>query len=613
MIIAFDTETTGTDFFNGCKPFMVTACDGESNYYWEGKVNPYDRSEVVWDKDVLQDLQSFIDNAEQIVFHNAKFDVRALDRIGIDCHFWKRIEDTLIASHVLSSGEKHGLKYLAFKYLDYYNEGENELARAVRAARQSHPEYDIAKKGHKCFPGLSGPKVKWYAMDYWLCMEECRRYGMDDVEMTWLLWSMFSKVLKSEGLVEQYNTRKALLPITYDMEEQGLNVYIEGPDGVRQEIKRLKALRSILQEQIRSECKIANDLDLTKDAHIRFFLFNILEIPIVFKTDTGAPSVNKEAMKYYIEKYPDNMPIQHFSDYKLAGTKIGYLSSYLRYIDKNNRIHSNILITGTRETRQATVSPNIQNIDKQLKHIFGPPPGYVWLCYDLVNIELRIWGYSVGNPEMVRIFNEGKSFHMEIAKILYPDLVKECESNRKSFKKEYNETLYQWIKNGNFSIIYGAGQNKADRTYQLDGAYFKIVDKFPEVPVFTKKVMDEVWRNEEIHGRPFVTCLGGYQLDVNLDSIHTTACNYYSQGSAGYIIGLSMIEVVKNPMYKSCKCQMVNQVHDSLTIQVPIEYHSKELELSLQKSIEAGGEKLLPTCEAELEAVIFNKEDKVPF
>jgi DNA polymerase I-like protein with 3'-5' exonuclease and polymerase domains len=632
--LAVDTETTGRDFFHGCKPFMVTMCDGSSNYYWTGKVNPYNRAEVRWSHDDLQEIQLRLDRADSLLFHNAKFDVRALDSIGIDAYQWHKIEDTLIASHVCCSGERHGLKQLAFKYLDYNNEGQTELQYTIQQARLENKDYDLAKKDHPTMPGEGTQKgTRWYTMDYWLCIEECKRYGIDDVEMTWLLWQMYKDVMEELDLLEVYHTRRKLLEITYDMQTEGLHIY---RDEIVKNIKRQTALGKTLTQQIISECKIRNDLDFSKDADIHYFLFTVLDLPILqYSEKSGKPKLSKDVIEQYVTEYPEVTPLQHFAELRKTGTKTSYLTSYLKWADNNDKLHSDLLITGTRETRQSSRNPNTQNIDKALKHVFGPPPGYVWLVYDLVNIELRIWGYEVGNKELTDIFDQKKSFHAEICRTLYPKTYDYLLSQNLTFKKVFNDTYYQWVKNGNFSIIYGGGEKKANQTYraQLDeylldtlinpdtpisqrsvrpepvNAYRKIVDRFPEVPVFTASKIQEVHDNHSKYGFPFITCKGGYQLDVNPDQIYTTACNYFCQGSAGYIIGLSMIEVHNNPNYQRTQSQMVNQVHDSLYIQVPIEHNTPSLQLSLQESIEAGGEKLLPTCEAELEAILYHPQE----
>ena len=602
MILAVDTETTGTDFWRGCKPFMVSACDGSNNYLWEGRVNPYNRLDITWKTEDLQEAQDVINQADAIIMHNAKFDVRALETVDILVD-WEKVKDTVVGAHLCCSGENHQLKYLASKYLDYPNTDQKELALAVQRARAQHKdEYDIAVAGHPAFPGLKGTKVKWYAMDYWLCMEECRKYACTDVEMTWHLWEEIEYDLHKRNLYEIYEIRNSLLPIFYKLEETGIHVYKKQID---QEIKRLKAVRILLQDMIQSECKIAHQIDLTKEKWIKFFLFDVLKLDVLERSEkTHEPTTNKKVISRYIKRNPESKPLQHFKQYREAGTQITYLSSYQRWAYNDNRIRPSFNLTGTRETRQSASNPPTQNIDKKLRYIFGPEEGYVHLVYDLVNIEMRIWGYAVGNKEMKRLFDTKQSFHNEIAKILYPQEYAICVEEDITFKNKYKETLYQWIKNGNFSIIYGAGQNKADLTYKKPGAYNLLVDRFPEVPVFTQAKIDEVFYNNERYGIPFVTCLGGYPLEINLDQIYTTACNYYAQGSAGYIIGLAMREVARNELYIQTGAQMINQVHDSLYIEVREEHVTDELKESLKASIEKGGEILLPTCEAELEDII---------
>src|SRR5690348_10250538 len=120
-----DTETTGLDIFHGCRPFMITATDGDTgtNYWWTGEVNCYTR-DVYWEKSELKETQDLINKAKKVVFHNTKFDMRALESIGIDISpIWEKVEDTLLAAHCICSAgankkqNEHGLKDLAIKYL----------------------------------------------------------------------------------------------------------------------------------------------------------------------------------------------------------------------------------------------------------------------------------------------------------------------------------------------------------------------------------------------------------------------------------------------------------------------------------------------------------------
>jgi DNA polymerase I-like protein with 3'-5' exonuclease and polymerase domains len=606
MILAVDTETTGTDRWHGCKPFLVTACDGHKNYYVKGEVDHYNRATVVWCHDDLYSLQEKLEAADKLIFHNAKFDLHMLASIGIDLsRLWPKVEDTLLANHVLCSGESHKLKDLADKYLDYDTEDEDELADAVKAAR-INSDFDIAREGHPCFPGLGGSSknVQWYKMDYWLCPELCLKYGMGDVERTLLLWEVFYEAIEKHNLVTQYETRKELIKICYDIECAGYNMYA---DGVKAEIARLIKLKQEVTKKIMKSLNISGHFDLSEEKTLRYFLFQVLGIkPIVFTEKRGEPSIAKDAIEGMIEDHPEIPELEWFQEYRIATTQIGYLSSYDKWVCEDGRIRSSIFITGTRETRQSVKDPNTQNIDKRLTGIFGPPPGKVWLDFDLVNIELRIWVYEVGNPELKAVFERGDSVHLLVASIIHPKLYNQLgpDGFKERIMSPHNE--YTRVKNGNFAIIYGASANRANKTYGVEGAYELIADRFPEVPAYSQLIMNEAWHNLERHNAPYVTCIGGYRLDVNMDEPYT-ACNYKIQGTAGYIVNEAMINIKRNEHYNFYGCEMIQQVHDSIKVEVDECEPYEDIAKSINHSIELAGLKYLPTCKASYK-IIHNTE-----
>lgn len=598
-IAAIDTETTGSDFWHGCLPFMVQACDGDFNYAWIGEVNPYNRAEVTWKDSDIKEIQQFVNSLDLIIFHHAKFDVRALEKIGVKVP-WSKVVCSLLASHLACSGEPHGLKYLAFKYLDYYNENEKLLAKAVQKARTENPKYDIAKPNHPTMPGAgSDKKTQWYKMDYWLCIDECLKYGMDDVEMTYMIWHMYYDYMEKEKLLDVYEVRRKQLQITYEMEDAGLYLY---SDEVRETIESLEAENREIREFIQTSYGIKHYVDLDRDSDIKFLLFHVFDVEpcsLYVTKKRGEPSISKDALQAYIDAEPEHEGLQKFAKYRENTASKNQYNSYLKYLCDDNRIHSNFWITGTRETRFATTNPNVQNLNKRLRHVFGPPPGYVWLDYDLVNIELRIWTYAVGNEELLQVFESGGSVHLLIASVIHPELWNEFSGD--AFKKEFEETWYQWVKNGNFAIIYGATRRKADLTYKKPGCYDLIAHRFPEVPAYTQKCIAEAERNYDLNYAAYVETLGGYRLDVPLDDVFK-ACNYKIQGSAGYFINEALINVHENGWYREWGCRMVNTVHDSIIIEVP-EDHPKELQLAFKESIEDAGRKYLPTCEASYKVV----------
>lgn len=611
-IAAIDTETTGLTSHHGCRPFMIQACDGSHNYTWEGVVDPLDRSRVIWSTKTLQDFLDFADELDVAVFHNAKFDIRMIFKILQDYSLHKgwlsmifsKFEDTILASHACCSGEPHSLSYLSLKYLDYYKDTEHKLGQDVLQARDAAPpEYDLAHPGHPCMGGLK--KTKWYKTDYWLCMEECRKYGTNDVEETLLLWKhVFKPGMEDESLIEPYNTRKKLLEVFYHLEDTGVYFYKDLVDG---SLEQLEKKAQQLQKKIETDNSYYSKLDLSKREHLLFLLHEKLEIPVLYHTDTEQPAVNKDALDGYQEIYPEIETIQDLSEYRKTQTQIGDIKSYNSWLCPDQRLRASYWITGTRETRQAVEHPNLQNVGKGIRHLMGPSPGKVWLDYDLVNIEMRRWVYYVGNKEITDVFLSGGSFHLLVASILYPELYEEHGTD---FKDVFKSTYYQWIKNGNFSILYGAGSYKANRTYRLKGAYEKIAHRLPEVPAFIQRSISEVNSNWELYNQPCVTVDGNYRLDVPLDQVFKSA-NYKVQGSAGWIMGEAMIEVFNSPLYKNTSAAMTQQVHDSLVVELDRKELTYEIAEEFKTCIERAGLRYMPTNEASCDIVTHPDEQEL--
>ena len=612
MILAVDTETTGTDFFHGCKPFMVTACDGETNYIFEGDVNPYTR-DVFWDEDTLDEITILLNKAHKIILHNACFDMRALESIGIVIDkYWDKLEDTLVASHCICSSDVHGLKDLAVKYLHYWDDDEEELATAVKAAvdKARREGYNVAREGHAHFPGL--PKVSsWFKMDYWLCMDECRNYGARDAERTWLLWKTFNAGLCSEGLWFVYVERRKLLKIIYDMTSVGMHFDVQTAQAyVDSQLIEMERLRW----EIKNCAGIQYKFDPNKRDHLIDLIHTRLKVPVLFYTkaeNSQTPSVDKDALNYYESNY-EAEAIVYLAKWRHIQTKVNYMKSYIKWVCDDGRIHSSFNLTGTHLTRQSSSSPNVQNVDKALAHYFGPPPGKVWLDLDLVNIELRIWTYIVNNKDLINIFERGESVHLLIAELIYVELFRMLGSERFKERIVSPNDEYTKTKGGTFAYIYGASEEKANKTYGVPNAIYLIGKKFPEIPQYLSMVTKELWSVLDREQVPAIYTLGGYRLDVPLDEIFK-ACNFKIQGTAGQIIGRGMVNVANNPDYQDSDSKMVNQVHDSLKIEIPIHPRMKRTFESICKSVEDAGKTLIPTCGVSYKVIVNEADQSNPY
>jgi DNA polymerase I-like protein with 3'-5' exonuclease and polymerase domains len=622
MILSIDTETTGTHFFHGCKPFLVGACDGEDIFTWEGEVNPYNR-EVYWSQSTVYDLQETLDKASALIFHNAQFDIRALSTIGIKVdHLWQKVEDTLIASHLVCSGDSHGLKDLGIKYLDHFPLNEELLDQAVSQARTNAPSsYAIAKKGIPQHPSR-GP-TKWAKMDMWLCPEEVRPYLYDDLQITYGLFDPFKTEIMINGWGHIYKKRLELLRLFYNMTSVGL--YFHYGDATRY-IQKQELKKEELRKEVRDRLGIKFRIDLDNREHISS-IFSRLKIPL-FMSKNGKPKFDKKSINEYAEYAKDMDPlkfpvIECLQKYNKIKTKIGYVTSYCAHVAEDSCIHGNYNVTGTRETRAASSQPNMQNIDRVLKMFFGPPPGYVWLELDLVNIELCIWAYETGNKELIEAFESGKSVHLIISSVICPMLlqhgtntqIEEASLFISGNINEFKETkTYTEIKSGTFAWIYGGTELKVNQTYfstsskNPPNATRAIGERFEGVIEFIESIPREIEKHMKLYERPCVIGRSGYPLDVPLDEMFK-GTNYKIQGAAGDIIADAMIAVDRNDDYKNNNCAMVSNIHDYLAIQIPINPKLPRIIFSILEAVEDAGRMIVPTCNASYK-IKYNEDDK---
>ena len=224
--IAIDTETTGTNFRKGDRAFAVSACNQDGQTYFlrfpvdqkTYKVQVDLRKAVAW-FDTLD-----LDQYDHLVFHNAKFDIRAIRSLGIsedtNPEFHRllsqaddlRLRDTLIYSHVLNSYEPHGLKELADTYLPpklgLGSQDEEALKEAVRRARRTQKYVDTSRA---------------VGADYWRVGEELATYAVNDAKRTALLFAAFCDLLTTD-LAKQVAREHLLLTTVFGMEEKGIRL-----------------------------------------------------------------------------------------------------------------------------------------------------------------------------------------------------------------------------------------------------------------------------------------------------------------------------------------------------------------------------------------------------
>lgn len=622
MILSLDTETPGLDFFHGVKPFLVTICwENNEQAFWEWDVDPLTRQPAIPRED-LKEIAGYLEEAEEIAFQNAKFDIRALSVAGVKWKeaWWGKVQDTLYSAHLLASGEDHDLTYQAHKYLRIdILPFEQELHAAVvecrKLIKKEFKDWKIAKEDDpyciKIMPSNKGEK-QWKA-DYWTprayakaknlpsnhpWWDVCSKYANVDTGVTTPLWIEHKRLLKERNLWNIYLERRKLIKRIYTMETRGVTF---------NEVRRQELLKKHEEEELQTE-KICVGLSggilkqlpkngSSKALHeVIFKRFRLPEVKVKKKTKkTDTPSINKAAIDYWMATLDPKTSaytfVKNLRRNRGCNTAIGYSTSYNRFglkigVEEFYRLHPSFNATGSHTLRFSCSNPNGQNISKlseaNLRYMFGPRVGREWWSLDFSNLELTIPAYECNEEEMIQLFERPNdppyfgSQHLLISHILYPKEFEACLAKGESFKDKYKDTLYQWTKNGDFAVTYGAMEEygTADAAYHLPGAHRRIKERLKNLTKLGDYYTEFAQQNGFVWTMVDKEVGGAYPIQAGMDDYGrvrpTTCLNYHVQGSAMWAMCKAMDRVGEYLDSLGIGAFITLQVHDELVIDLPV-------------------------------------------
>jgi DNA polymerase I-like protein with 3'-5' exonuclease and polymerase domains len=446
-------------------------------------------------------------------------------------------------------------------------------------------------------------KAESYAADHpwWTVLAE---YSTSDSEATMLLFKAQWDILQERGLWNIYLERLKVLPVAYKMEQQGITVSQKRLDKIQAEYRQ-ESLKAGKVCTTIAKKMTGVDLVLPKSGNnnmLREFLFTnekgLRLISPVVSEKTGAPSLDKTAMATLIEQAAVDSPQRKFlealRDKRKRDTAINYMDSYKRFWLPHARagwhiLHPSLNPTGTDTLRWSSSNPNEQNISKQegfnLRYCFGPAPGREWWSLDAKNIELRLPAYEAREQEMIDLFEHPDdppfygSNHLLVFSVLYPKLWKEHGAD---VKKKFASTNYQWVKNGNFAVQYGAMESSgtADRAYHLVGAQRTVQSRFNKIAKLNERMIKMANEKGYVETIPDKTVDPdrGYPLLCTRSTwgkiLPTVPLNYHIQGTACWWMMKAMVRCqayldTLNAKRQKPTYHLVMQIHDEMVFDFP--------------------------------------------
>jgi len=354
-----------------------------------------------------------------------------------------------------------------------------------------------------------------------------------------------------------------LSEVLAEMEFHGLKVDLKELDVQAKDLSsRIQAIEESIYELAGENFNISSPKQLGE------ILFEKLNLPYGKKTKTGY-STNVEVLNELMKHHPIIEKIMEYRQLtKLYST---YIEGVRQNLFDDSKVHTIYMQALTTTGRLSSLDPNLQNIPirteegRQIRKLFIPSEGHVFLGSDYSQIELRVLADMADVKALIEAFNQNQDIHTKTAQDVFH--VDQVSSEQRRAAKAVN-----------FGIIYGIGawslsedikvtpkeaQAFIDRylaIYPEIKAYMENIVKFAKEHDYVETVMKRRRYIPELKSPVFMQRAFGER----------TALNAPIQGSAADILKKAMVDLYRYLKKNKKKSKILLQVHDELILEVPM-------------------------------------------
>ncbi|MGU7782930.1 DNA polymerase I [Burkholderia sp. PU8-34] len=538
-LTAFDTETTSLDPMAARLVGLSFSVEpGKAAYLPVAHRGP-DLPEQLPLDEVLARLKPWLESTDRKkVGQHLKYDAQVLANYGIELNGIEH--DTLLESYVLESHRTHDMDSLALRHL------------GVKTIKYE----DVAGKG-----------AKQIGFDE-VALAQAAEYAAEDADITLQLHhALYPQVAREPGLERVY--REIEMPVSRvlrKMERTGVLI-----DNERLQAQSTEIATRLVELEAQAYELAGGEFNLGSPKQIGQIFFEKLELPVVKKTPSGAPSTDEEVLQKLAEDYPlPKLLLEHRGLSKLKST---YTDKLPRMVNpETGRVHTNyaqaVAVTG----RLASNDPNLQNIPvrtaegRRIREAFIAQPGHRIVSADYSQIELRIMAHISGDASLLRAFSHGEDIHRATAAEVFGVTPLEVNTDQRRIAKVINFGLIYGM--SAFGLASNLGITRDAAKLYID-RYFARYPGVAQYMVDTREVAKEKGFVETVFGRrlwlPEINGGNGPRRQA----AERAAINAPMQGTAADLIKLSMIAVDGWLTRDGLASRMIMQVHDELVLEVP--------------------------------------------
>ena len=363
-------------------------------------------------------------------------------------------------------------------------------------------------------------------------------------------------------------------------------------NGMYADEEELDRFGNQLKEQLEIKTKMiyemaGEEFNINSTKQLGEILFEKMKLPVIKKTKSGY-STDVDVL----EKLKSEDPIiSEILDYrqlmKLNSTYVEGLKPYIN--PKTKRIHSFFHQTITATGRISSTEPNLQNIPtrfelgKQVRKIFKPEAGKVYIDADYSQIELRVLAHMSEDTHMVQAFKDGEDIHKQAASKVFKTPMEEVTKEQRSNAKAVN-----------FGIVYGISDFGLGEQLGISRKVAKqYIQEYLQEYEGIKNFMDGIKESAKETGyvetlfnrRRYIPELKSNNYMVRQFG-ERAAMNTPIQGTAADIMKIAMINVYRILVENGLKAKIVLQIHDEMMIEAPLDEAEKVKEI-IKKEMES--------------------------
>ena len=410
-------------------------------------------------------------------------------------------------------------------------------------------------------------------------LDELAEYACESAYVSLFSADLILKELENENMTELFaNIEMPLVFVLYDMQKEGVRV---DKEGLKSYGEVLGNRIQVLEKEIYDEA--GEEFNINSPKQLGVILFEKMNMPYKKKTKSGY-STAADVLDKLAPEYPFVKKILEYR--QLAKLKSTYADGLAAYISEDGRIHGKFNQTITATGRISSTEPNLQNIPirmelgRQIRKVFIPKEGCVFLDADYSQIELRIMAHMSKDEKLIEAYNMAEDIHRITASQVFGVPFDEVTDLQRRNAKAVNFGIIYGISSFGLSQDLSISRKEASDYIEQ---YFKT---YPKIKGYIDSMVEDAKKTGYSltmfnRRRPIPELKSSNFMQRSFGE--RVAMNAPIQGTAADIIKLAMIRVYDALKKGGYKSKLLLQIHDELLV----ETYPDEIE-DVKKIIEDG-------------------------